>query len=163
MRWSSIINFFLLTVIGGLVQLWVVCILIFMKKQNINFADVLSDGSLFFFATSLSYSSLFSLLNEDHKSVGSSVVVTILCVGIVTLLSLVAYSSAAYENIRTHTVHPVSAESSSTALDPTYYMIAQIVCTFIALIYTVFVCTVTNMFSIRRPRPPETKEVTQHV
>jgi hypothetical protein len=156
MSLARLSSFVLLTIIGGLLQLWVVCILIAMKGDLVlDFTKILSDGSLFFFSTSMVYSSWFSLSStrQQHTTQTPSFVMTIFSVGLVTVLSLVAYSISAYENIRGSDSPPFPANN---------YLFAQIVCAIISVIYTFYVCAVTGLFAAEHI-PSGQKEITEHV
>ena len=155
MSWARVISFVVLTIIGSLLQIWVVCLILAMRgNPSIEFAKLFADGNLFFFATSLVYGSWFSLFSSPrgYAAQAASFAITLLCVGIVTLLSLVAYSTSAYEAIRGNPL-PFPAEN---------YLAAQIVCAIISVVYAFYVCVVTGMFSYTEVAP-QAKQVTEHV
>lgn len=57
-----------ITVIFGLLQVWLACCILFLSKVNFSIVDIIKDGGLFFFSSSLTVSSFI-----NHRKIFPSV------------------------------------------------------------------------------------------
>lgn len=132
---GRVYSFVLLNIAGGLLQLWVVALMLFVKGSGVTVAQLLGDGGLFFFATSLAYSSVFSLTNKYPMTTGTrDFNITLTLVGCVTLLALIVYVS----------VLSSTPQSGSPPLSGTVFH--QIACVTAALVYAFYVSVRTGLF-----------------
>lgn len=58
-------NFLFLTLGGGLLQMWVLCVVFWVREKELIPGEILGAGGLFFFSTSLVCSSACTLINDD--------------------------------------------------------------------------------------------------
>jgi len=135
---GRLFSFIALIVFGGLLQFWVVWIILTVTSGvDPIIKDLVKDGGLLFFSTSLSYSSLFSLLLKRNIEMGSlDLNITIFLVGSVTIVSLVVYSS----------LIPPSLKSGNAVYIP---LLPQISCTFASVSYSLYVAYISDFFKVR--------------
>jgi len=135
MRLGKILSFLVLTVSGGLLQLWVLALMMYAHHEEIYLGSLLGDGGLFFFSTSLVCTSFLLLANQREMILGSADFnVTIILGGSLTLTSVVYYSS-----VLSGTVGRVTAPFSS-------HLGVMICCAIIAVVYAFYVAVVTKFF-----------------
>ena len=89
---NRLIAFLFFTFFCGLLQLWVLfMVLVFLGKVPSPGA-LLGDGGLYFFSTSLALSSLASLWQKGPLEYESTAtIISVVCVGITLFLAVVAY------------------------------------------------------------------------
>lgn len=132
---GRILSFGLLTVGGGLLQLWVLYLMAIATGTAPTLGELLGDGGLYFFATSLSFSSFVSLSSSTPIKFGTNHFnVTILLVGPVTLLAVVMYISV------------LSGAVGQQASPFSNHILSQLGCTFASLVYGLYVGVVTGFF-----------------
>ncbi len=95
---KKFIIYVFITVIFGLLQVWLACFILFLRKVDFTIIDIIKDGGLFFFASSLTVSSfinhrkIFSNVKYDEIIWSFSFVVFIMifcAVGYATALNIV--------------------------------------------------------------------------
>lgn len=124
------------TLFFGLIQLWVVSLILFYHptKSFPGFEILLGDGSLYFFSTSLVFSNLFSLLiGKNFKLNETHWIISIILIGVVLFNSLVAYITIFSTNIGT----PSPFKN---------YLLSQIFTVIFAISYTIYTSTCTGLF-----------------
>ena len=67
MSLGRILSFIVLIVLLGLVQLWALLLIVNLTGINIEFSQLVEDGSLFFFSTTLAYASFFAVVTSPYK------------------------------------------------------------------------------------------------
>jgi hypothetical protein len=138
---GKFITFLLLTIFGGLLQLWVLWITLFTKavEENISgptFAQLIGDGVLFFFATSLVFSSFLTLVDSRSLKLGSADLnLSLVVIALVLLLATVTYVSVL-----------TSAKAEQNNLPFETHWLQQVICAFAAVAYACYVGTVTGFF-----------------
>jgi hypothetical protein len=185
MSYPRLAIFLALTIVGSLLQIWVVIIIRGMMGRGIDFVEVFSDGSLFFFSTTLVFGSWFSLLvsERDQTSQSPSVAISIICVGLVTVLSIAMYSFAETQALQAK-VNALQAQivamhaqqggpsapltlpqSQASQFSGALYFSAQLACAVVAVIYTFYVSALLGLFNKSAAPPAETHTpaVTEHV
>ena len=132
---GKVIGFLALTVGGGLLQLWVLSITLMSTGKTVKISEVLGDGGLFFFSTSLACTSFLSLIDKNSLEFGSvNFNITLVILTPVSLYAVVSYSSV------------LSASSGRGAYPFGGHTKPQIICAIAALVYAFYVCTVTGFF-----------------
>jgi hypothetical protein len=181
MSYPRLAIFLTLTIVGSLLQIWVVMILKGMTGREINFVELFSDGSLFFFSTTLVFGSWFSLLVSDKDQTSQSpwVAISIICVGLVTVVSVVLYSFAETQalqtmmNVMPRQMGAAPAQTAGLAAPPTLqarqfsgelYLSMQLGCAVVALVYTFYVSALLGFFDKSvAGASTQTPAVTEHV
>ncbi|MBF0283407.1 MAG: hypothetical protein HQL51_03015 [Magnetococcales bacterium] len=120
---------FMFVMVGvALLQIWVIMLVYYVNNKEILLEQIIKDGSLFFFSTSLVYSSLFSRVPSKVRNHDVPILDWII-VGGVTFLVLVSYGSEFATSL---------AEKRSAEFVGQYYKI-QIACTFMSIYYAMHV------------------------
>lgn len=135
MQFGRFLSFALSIVVGGLLQLWVLLIALNAIGHVIDFSELLGDGGLFFFATSLSVGSAISLFDHRPIKVGSTDfnVILICCVGV--LVMVVVYYAAV-----------LSGDGMSAAKPFRNHALFQIACALTAMGYWFYAGHRTGLF-----------------
>ena len=132
---GRVLSFFIITIGGGLLQLWVLSLILMTNQSPIRIGDLLGDGGLFFFATSLAFTSFVSLSSKMSIVFGTGQFnVTLVIVAPITLLAVVVYSTV------------LSGSLGQKAAPFADHVTAQIACAFAAVIYAFYVCTAIGFF-----------------
>ena len=71
MQYGRLISFTIFVLFGGLLQIWVLLLILNLKEYRINVGEVLGDGGLFFFTTSLIIGSAITLHDHNPIKLGS--------------------------------------------------------------------------------------------
>src|SRR5712692_7327809 len=81
-------------ILGGLVQIWILCVFLATQGKQYDIGLLLGDGGLFFFATSLTVSSLLVFL-EQSRARRSPIdnLFTLLAIMAVLMVSVVVYTA----------------------------------------------------------------------
>ncbi|MCH8824800.1 MAG: hypothetical protein IH984_14980 [Planctomycetes bacterium] len=127
---------FTLGVIGfGLLQLWVLIMILNTMGSPIDAKEILGDGGLFFFSTSLAVGSAITLFDTNPLKIGSrDCNVTIIVCGGVLLLTVVYYSA-------------VLSQGGLKQPDPfAQHILLQIGCSLIAIGYWFYMGISTGLF-----------------
>ncbi len=69
---GKFVTFLLANIVGGLVQLWVLYLILVTQSKNPDLHVLLGDGGLFFFATSLTFNSFLALVEKNTLRPGTS-------------------------------------------------------------------------------------------
>ena len=132
---GKLITFALANIAGGLVQLWVLVLVLLAKGQAPSIPVLLGDGGLFFFATSLTFSSFLALAEKYNLKTGTwDLNMTIGLGGSVALAAVVFYSVVLSQGTAAPT--PLSG-----------HVLPQISCAAAALVYTFYVSVRVGYFS----------------
>jgi hypothetical protein len=132
------LSYFILVIIGGLIQFWVLLLVFKMQGQEIKIELLLKDGSLFFFSTSLAYSSLYTLIVKHPLKLGGAPLnISLLAIGIISVTSLVVYATINNHKIQTY-LFPI--DSFQVIQSQVFVVIAS-------LVYSLYVATVTGLFA----------------
>ncbi|MGP8048983.1 MAG: hypothetical protein ACLPYB_00095 [Desulfobaccales bacterium] len=130
---GRLLSLILITVGGGLLQLWVLVLIIVNTGGKLNIGSLLGDGGLFFFATTLAFHSFLILIDHEPLRIGSSNLnITLLLVGPVMVTSMVTYASV------------LSIALGKIILPFSNHLAPQIICSLCALTYAFYVGTVTS-------------------
>ena len=126
---------FVLGVVGvGLLQLWVLIIILHARGSPINAKEILGDGGLFFFSTSLVVGSAISLFDTHDLKIGSrDCNVTLILCGGVLLITVGFYASVLSQDGLKQ--HPFAQ-----------HMLLQIGCTVVAIGYWYYMGVSTGLF-----------------
>lgn len=121
---------------GGLLQLWVLIIILNVKNGSIEVAQLLGDGGLFFFSTSLAVGSAISLFDKRVPKIGSHYfnVTVIVCGGI--LFFAVTYYVSVLSDDGLKEDRPFAE-----------YMLLQIGCSIAAVAYWFYMGICTGLFT----------------
>ncbi len=131
---GKIFSFAIITLGGGLLQLWILCFMKFQSEHMLNPSQILGDGALYFFSTSLAFSSFVTLSSfAPIKFGGIHFNCTLLLVMPLTFWSVVDYVSILSKS--TKELYPFSN-----------HLTPQICCVIAALVYAFYVCLVTGLF-----------------
>jgi len=136
---NKIITFVLGTILGGLLQLWVVfLIVVFVDGKQITAAKLLGDGGLLFFSTSLAIGSGLALFHRGHVRPGTvDANVAFAAMFLIFVPAIVAY-------VR---VMPPQLSSTAPAVLPfSGHVVQQLTCTFGAIVFAFFVGVRTGQF-----------------
>jgi uncharacterized membrane protein len=127
---NKLLTFIIFTFFGGLLQLWVLfLVLVFLGKPP-SAGALLGDGGLYFFSTSLALSSLASLWQKKPlKYDDTTTIISIGCVGITLLLAVVAYVSVLSSGLGR-----VTSPFSTTT-----HITSQLSCAVLASVYAMYV------------------------
>jgi hypothetical protein len=129
------VTFVLANVAGGLVQLWVLYLILLTLNRSHDIRVLFGDGGLFFFATSLTFNSLLALVEKHTLRPGTADLnVTLVLAGSVTVSAMVIYSA-------------VLSQGTSTASPFSSHVLAQLSCAIAALVYAFYVSIRTGYFS----------------
>ena len=132
---GRLISFLLGIIGGGLLQIWLLVAVLRLSGQAARVAELLGDGGLFFFATSLAVSSLLTLCDAYPPRVGTADFnLTAVLVGTVMLVAVTYY------------VGVLTGSLGKTTLPFAKYWVPQLVCTSAALLYWFYVGVRTGMF-----------------
>lgn len=71
MQYGRLLSFTILVLFGGLLQIWALLFILNLKEYRINVGEVLGDGGLFFFTTSLIIGSAITLYEYNPIKLGS--------------------------------------------------------------------------------------------
>nr|WP_321485600.1 hypothetical protein [uncultured Draconibacterium sp.] len=119
----------------GLLNLWILGLISFLKYNTVDWSLLVADGGLYFFSVSLVITSALSLFDEKHPKIGTlNFIITLLCAPPVILLSVVTYVYILTEN---------GVDSSGSFVDLWF---TQLLCAFTAIIYWIFSCFQTGVF-----------------
>ena len=133
---GRVVSFALLTLGGGLAQLWVFYVILATQSSSgsIDYGVLLGDGGLFFFSTSLVFTSMNTLLGNRSLRFGSLDMIGTILVCAMMFSAVLLYTS-------------VLAQAPSHSSPPfSGYLLEQIVCSITAVAYAFYVCTVTGFF-----------------
>lgn len=129
-------TFFFVMIFGGLLQLWVLVAILNASGTDISLPDLLADGGLFFFSTSLVAGSAITLLDTNGIKVGDlDFLVTLLVCAALFFLGVITYT----------TVMSATLEEGGNAVFK-QHMKDQILCALIALLYWVYSGKRTGLF-----------------
>lgn len=137
MSLGRILSFIIMLLFGGLLQLWVVMIILLnVKGIELTIGMLLKDGGLFFFSTSLAYNSFFVLVDKYDLKLGSAHFnISVSLVGLITIIAVVVYSLA-QNNI---------LSLGTPALSENNYVYSQISCTVASFTYAFYVASETGL------------------
>ncbi len=145
MTWSfspgKLITFVLATILGGLLQLWVLWLILASVSQPPSYGDLLGDGGLFFFATSLFATSLLTLVDQYSLRPGSAD----FNITLVSVLSVIVPAVAVYASVLTSNLGNPSPFSGHVA--------SQLSCASAAFAYAGYVAVRTGQLHKKRTRP----------
>lgn len=135
MQFGRFLSFAICIVVGGLLQLWVLLMVLNATGYVIDFREFLGDGGLFFFATSLSAGSAISLFDHRPIKVGTSDFnVTLICLFGILVIAVSYYAAV------------LSGDGMSAAKPFSNHAPVQIACTLMAIGYWVYVGRRTGLF-----------------
>lgn len=138
------VSLVLLTVGGGLLQLWVTLILL-AELDSLKVTTLLGDGGVFFFSTSLIYTSILTFLSKKEFKIGTlSFNLTVPLVASVTLYTVIVYAVCQVKAC----VPSAAAETDGMmrTLPFADHWVPQIICGSAAIVYAVYVCTEVGFF-----------------
>jgi len=119
---------FILVIFGlGLAQFWIVTLIFWYKELGITTSLYFGEGNLFFFSTSLVYSSAY-LLYKNNRSYGRDRNYTIIAVSLVSALAIIGYTSEMV----------TATEQVRSPLFLGRYGIGQIACFLLAAIFSIY-------------------------
>lgn len=132
---GRIVSFGLIAIGGSLLQIWILLLALSAINRPVTSGVIFGQGGLFFFATSMVFTSLAALLASGPVRFGTADFnITLLIVGPITLLVAVVYSSVLSGPMGTD-ANPFEAHRS-----------AQLACAFAAVAYAFFVAQKTEIF-----------------
>jgi hypothetical protein len=100
MHIGKLLTFFVVTIVGGLLQVWVLWLILAVGlNKPVGLAALLGDGGLFFFSTSITVSSFLLLIDRHSLKVGTADLnVTLVLAGAAALSAVVMYTSVMSAN-----------------------------------------------------------------
>lgn len=130
---GKLLTFFFVTVIFGLLQVWALwLILVFGLGKPVAVGELLGDGGLFFFATSVTVSSFLVLTNKYSLRFGKpDLNVTLILAGSTAFAAVVIYASVM--SARFGTANPFKEQ-----------LWPQLACAVAALVYALYVAVRTG-------------------
>lgn len=140
MNASRLALFVVLVIVFGLLQLWILPLIVILLGRPLDLLEILADGSLLFFATSLSYASFFTILGSPDKYSANRPPLTI-SVFVVFLISAIAVSTYTIAYVSQH-----SGTASSFSFSLLTYVVIQIVCAIVAVCYSIYAAAITKAF-----------------
>lgn len=126
--------FVFLIVIGGLGQLWVTYAYLRCEQCPVQCAALLADGGVFFFATSLTLSSVFLLCQAKRRMDDWALIITIPVLALVCGGAMLAYSSALAHAVASH--KPIEVTNR----------VLMLVSLSVSILYTIYVYIITHQF-----------------
>lgn len=135
MQYGRLISFALGILGGGLLQIWVLLLMLNATGQTIQIKEILGNGGLFFFATTLCVGSILSLFDFRPIIVGNrDFNISVICCGVVILVAVTNYAA-------------VLSDGGFTVTNPFSDNVAtQIGCTLIAIVYWYYSGNRTGLF-----------------
>ena len=93
-RYRNVVIYILIVGVGDLLQLWLFCVVnYFYDRRSIAFADVVADGSLFFYSATLFCSGIWHLITSPNRSARTIMqLLTVLTVLPSSILLIVLYT-----------------------------------------------------------------------
>jgi hypothetical protein len=142
LNYSRILIFFILVIVLGLLQLWVLIAVLKALEQPIEVKRLLGDGGLFFFSTSLAIGSALTLWDQKstNKNDEELLLWTIIFPGSIFFLT-VAWTVAIMAKDGLTAQYPFQKSDS---------IILQIACTLAAITYWFITGLATDMFKRKR-------------
>lgn len=134
---GQLITFLLATLIGGLAQLWCLYFVLLALDRPFKFGQLLGDGGLFFFATSLGVSSYLTLSGKRRVRPGSSD----FNISFVAAFAIGVPAVTTYSSVLTANLGAVSPFES--------HVLPQICVAFASLSYSIYVGVRTGVLSIQ--------------
>lgn len=130
---GKLLTFCLATLVGGLLQVWALwLILVVGLDKSVGAAELLSDGGLFFFTTSVAVSSFLLLIDQhDLKAGTADLNITLVVAVFVGLPAVVVYTAVMSANFGTS--NPFKN-----------YLLPQLVCAAAAFSYAFYVAVRTG-------------------
>jgi hypothetical protein len=138
---GRLISFFILVVLLGSLQLWVLIIVLKALDQPIELKRLLGDGGLFFFSTSLAIGSAVTLWDQKSTPFGGEdfLITLLLPGGIFFLTTTWTVAIMAKDGLKVQ--YPFDREES---------ILLQLSCTFAAICYWFYTGIATDMFKRNR-------------
>ena len=135
LNFGKLLSFLIFTFGAGLLQLWILLLLLYLKGNPPSAAELLGDGGLYFFSTSLAFSSFVALTNHASIKFGDlHFNVTAIMLFPIIIIAIVAYVSVLSDKIG------IAAAPFSN------HLLSQFSCLILASIYGFYVATVTGVF-----------------
>jgi hypothetical protein len=136
---GRILYFLLLTLGGGLLQLWTLALIFYATDKPLGVSNLLGDGGLFFFSTSLACTSFRLLHNYRELRFGSAdSILSIILAGSLTFISVVCYTTV---------LSPIlSGAVKRPAILFANHLYTQVGCATAAITYALYVASVTKVF-----------------
>lgn len=132
---GKLISYLLLTIGGGLLQLWVLSLILVNQGKEVTLEKLLGDGGLLFFSTSLLSTSFLALLEVKSLKLGTAPLNISVALGLpITIATVVLYTSC------------LKDISCPPALPLRDHVLEQIICASGSLIYALYVCTTSKFF-----------------
>ena len=132
---GKVLSFIFFTFGAGLLQLWILFLVLYFSGKNPTISNLLGDGGLYFFSTALAFSSFVGLISHVPLKFGDlSLNITLLVIGPITLIATISYVSSLFSNIGTQ-VAPFANQ-----------LMPQITCFLLASAYAFYVSTITGVF-----------------
>lgn len=130
---GKVLTFVLATLFGGLLQLWILWLILAVAlNKSVGAGELLGDGGLFFFSTSVTASSFLLLIDQHPLKAGTSDFnVTLLLVGTVGVSAVVVYAAVMSANFGTS--NPFRE-----------YLGPQLACAIAAFVYAFYVAVRTG-------------------
>jgi hypothetical protein len=136
MQIGRLITFTLAVIGGGLMQLWVLLLVLKANGHPLLLKDLLGDGGLFFFATSLAVGSSISLFDSHKLVIGNADCnITLIVCGGVVLLAVIYYAST------------LSSSSPRVAAPFAKHIGLQLGCCCAAVVYWYYTGVRTGLFT----------------
>lgn len=133
--WGKLVTFLLANVLAGLIQLWILFLILLATNKDWSITNLLGDGGLFFFATGLTFNSLLVLMDKRDLRAGSSD----LNVSLLTCLAVGGVSLVFYTAVL----------SQGTKVPDPFggHILPQLSCAALAVVYAFYVAVRTGYFS----------------
>ncbi len=136
---GRIISFFFGIIVCGLLQVWVVIIVLLSSGKPVDFQNVIGNGGLFFFSTSLVVGSALNLFDKNPIKLGTvDFNMTMMLCGMVLFLAVSFYMAVLF-GIESQNAKPFSGSK--------IHLLTQILCALCAISYWCFVCVRRGMFN----------------
>ncbi len=95
MQLTRLITFLLVLVGGGLLQIWVILGVVLYQGDSITLSEILADGGLLFFSSSLISASAIHLFDHQKPDAGSiDTLFSIVTIGLVFIITIVFYTAS---------------------------------------------------------------------
>lgn len=135
MHFGRFVTFACGVIFGSLLQLWVLALMLNATNLPIAFPELLGNGGLFFFATSLAVGSALSLFDHYPVKIGSIDFLFTFFLAGPLMLVVVVYYTATMSNGGFGTVHPFKS-----------YVTLQLGCSAMAMVYWFYSGLRTGLF-----------------
>lgn len=132
---GKVLSFIFFTFGAGLLQLWILFLVLYFSGRNPTLSNLLGDGGLYFFSTALAFSSFVALISHTPLKFGDgNLNITLFVIGPITLIAAISYVSSLFSNIGTQAA-PFANQ-----------LLPQLACFLLASTYAFYVSTITGVF-----------------